>query len=77
MQIHVVQRGQTLSGIAKAYETTVEDIVRANKLPNPDRLVVGQALVIPIVGRFIGCNPETVYGRLPAGFPFRCSVSRK
>ncbi|MCG6796598.1 LysM peptidoglycan-binding domain-containing protein [Geobacillus sp. YHL] len=52
MQIHVVQSGQTLSGIAEAYGTTVEDIVRANKLPNPDKLVVGQALVIPIVGRF-------------------------
>ncbi|ATA58478.1 uncharacterized protein GS458_0014 [Geobacillus stearothermophilus] len=57
MQIHVIQRGQTLSGIAKAYETTVEDIVRANKLPNPDRLVVGQALVIPIVGRFYWVQP--------------------
>ncbi|WP_047757467.1 LysM peptidoglycan-binding domain-containing protein, partial [Geobacillus sp. ZGt-1] len=52
MQIHVVQSGQTLSGIAEAYGTTAEDIVRANKLPNPDKLVVGQALVIPIVGRF-------------------------
>ncbi|OKO88663.1 glycoside hydrolase family 18 protein [Geobacillus proteiniphilus] len=52
MQIHVVQSGQTLSGIAEAYGTTVEEIVRANKLPNPDKLVVGQALVIPIVGRF-------------------------
>ncbi|AMQ22005.1 LysM peptidoglycan-binding domain-containing protein [Geobacillus sp. JS12] len=52
MQIHVVQSGQTLSGIAEAYGTTAEEIVRANKLPNPDKLVVGQALVIPIVGRF-------------------------
>ncbi|GAD15217.1 spore germination protein yaaH [Geobacillus kaustophilus GBlys] len=47
-----MQSGQTLSGIAEAYGTTAEDIVRANKLPNPDKLVVGQALVIPIVGRF-------------------------
>ncbi len=52
MQIHVVRQGQTLSGIAQAYATTPSDIIEANDLPNPDRLVVGQALVIPIVGRF-------------------------
>jgi spore germination protein len=52
MQIHVVRQGQTLSGIAQAYATSPADIIEANELPNPDRLVVGQALVIPIVGRF-------------------------
>jgi spore germination protein len=52
MQIHVVQSGQTLSGIAQAYNTTPEEITRANELPNPNDLVVGQAIVIPIVGRF-------------------------
>ncbi|KMJ56553.1 spore gernimation protein [Bacillus sp. LL01] len=52
MQIHVVSQGQTLTGIAQAYATTPADIIEANDLPNPDRLVVGQALVIPIVGRF-------------------------
>ncbi|MCM3620584.1 glycoside hydrolase family 18 protein [Sutcliffiella horikoshii] len=52
MQIHVVRQGQTLTGIAQAYATTPADIIEANDLPNPDQLVVGQALVIPIVGRF-------------------------
>lgn len=52
MQIHVVQRNQTLTGIAQAYSTTVNDIVEANELPRQQPLVVGQALVIPIVGRF-------------------------
>ncbi|HWO78661.1 MAG TPA: glycoside hydrolase family 18 protein [Bacillus sp. (in: firmicutes)] len=52
MQIHVVQQNQSLYGIAQAYNTTSEDIIEANELPNPDRLVVGQTLVIPIVGRF-------------------------
>ncbi|MFB6469579.1 glycosyl hydrolase family 18 protein [Cytobacillus sp. Hz8] len=52
MQIHVVQRNQTLTGIAQAYSTTVNDIVEANELPNASSLVVGQALVIPIVGSF-------------------------
>lgn len=52
MQIHVVLENQSLFGIAQAYNTTVNEIVQANQLPNPNNLVVGQALVIPIVGRF-------------------------
>ncbi|WP_417898418.1 glycoside hydrolase family 18 protein [Bacillus haimaensis] len=52
MQIHVVQQGQTIYGISQTYATTPEDIIEANELPNPDNLVIGQALVIPIVGRF-------------------------
>ncbi|WP_339148276.1 MULTISPECIES: glycoside hydrolase family 18 protein [unclassified Sutcliffiella] len=57
MQTHVVRQGQTLTGIAQAYATTPSDIIQANDLPNPDRLVVGQALVIPIVGRFYFVQP--------------------
>jgi spore germination protein len=52
MQIHVVQRGQTLQGIAQAYGTTINRLVETNEIPNPSNLVVGQTLVIPIVGRF-------------------------
>lgn len=57
MQIHVVQQNQSLFGIAQTYGTTVNEIVRANELPNPNRLVVGQALVIPIVGSFYWVQP--------------------
>ncbi|RHW30925.1 LysM peptidoglycan-binding domain-containing protein [Neobacillus notoginsengisoli] len=52
MQIHVVERGQTVSTIARTYGTTVNAIVEANDLPNPNDLVIGQAMVIPIVGSF-------------------------
>jgi spore germination protein len=52
MQIHVIQRGQSLYGIAQAYGSTVKDIIEANQLPNPNDLVVGQTIVIPIIGRF-------------------------
>ncbi|MBD8071530.1 LysM peptidoglycan-binding domain-containing protein [Bacillus sp. PS06] len=57
MQIHVIRPGQSLTGIARAYNTTVNDLVEANDLPNPNRLVVGQALVIPIIGRFHWVQP--------------------
>ncbi|MGM0847350.1 MAG: LysM peptidoglycan-binding domain-containing protein [Bacillota bacterium] len=57
MQIHVVQPGQSLFGIAQTYNSSVEDIVEANDLPNPDNLVAGQTLVIPIVGLFYFVQP--------------------
>ncbi|MFC4324340.1 LysM peptidoglycan-binding domain-containing protein [Litchfieldia salsa] len=57
MQIHVIQPGQSLTGISRAYNTSVNDIIEANDLPNPNQLVVGQALVIPIIGRFHWVQP--------------------
>ncbi|WP_419954843.1 LysM peptidoglycan-binding domain-containing protein [Neobacillus niacini] len=57
MQIHVVKRNETLTTIARAYNTTVNDIVDANDLPNPNNLVIGQAMVIPIVGSFYYVQP--------------------
>lgn len=57
MQIHVVQRGQTLYGIAQAYGITYQDIASANEIPDPSRIVVGQALVIPITGSYHWVQP--------------------
>lgn len=44
---YTVQRGDTLAGIAKKTGAKAPDIVNANKLSDPDRLVVGQTLFIP------------------------------
>ncbi len=52
MQIYVVRQNDTLSRIARSFGTTAEDIAEANELPNPNNLVIGQALVIPIIGSF-------------------------
>lgn len=52
MQIHVVRSGQSIYGIAQAYGSTVQAITEANELQEPSRLVVGQALVIPITGSY-------------------------
>jgi Predicted glycosyl hydrolase len=57
MQIHVVQPGQSIFGIARAYNSTVSAIVGANEVPNPNQLVVGQTLVIPIVGSYYWVQP--------------------
>lgn len=52
MQIHVVQPGQTLYGIADAYGVNMDTITEANQLSAPGRLVIGQTLVIPVVGQY-------------------------
>jgi spore germination protein len=57
MQIHVIRRNESLTTIARAYHTTVNDIIEANELPNPNDLVVGQSIVIPIIGRFYFVQP--------------------
>ncbi|MER2120588.1 MAG: glycoside hydrolase family 18 protein [Solibacillus sp.] len=57
MQIHVVQPGESLWAIAQAYGTTVQSIVEANQIPEPARLVVGQALVVPLKGQYYIVQP--------------------
>ncbi|MCZ8522242.1 MULTISPECIES: glycoside hydrolase family 18 protein [Paenibacillus] len=52
MQIHVVQSGQTLYRLSQAYDVPVQTIAEANEIPMNRTLVVGQALVIPITGRY-------------------------
>lgn len=46
MKIHVVQTGDTLWRISRSYGTTIQQIIAANGLEDPDRLVPGEALVI-------------------------------
>lgn len=48
MTIHVVQQGETLGMIAEQYGVTTERIIIDNELPNPEKLVVGQSMIIRI-----------------------------
>ncbi|USK69736.1 glycosyl hydrolase family 18 protein [Peribacillus asahii] len=57
MQIHVVKPGQTLFSIAQTYSVGVDRIIQTNQLPNPNNLVTGQALVIPIIGSYHFVQP--------------------
>lgn len=45
--MHTVQVGETLYRIAQTYGVPVDTLVTANQLPAPDRILVGQTLVIP------------------------------
>lgn len=46
-RVHVVVAGETLSGIANDYHTTVDELAQANGLDNPRYVYVGQRLIIP------------------------------
>lgn len=46
-QTYVVQQGDTLNSIARQFNTTVEAIVAANDIQNPDSLLVGETLIVP------------------------------
>jgi murein DD-endopeptidase MepM/ murein hydrolase activator NlpD len=56
---HVVQAGETLSAIAQHYGITVEAIIATNELADPDRIQVGQRLIIP--GAAPSAASTTVY----------------
>lgn len=48
---HVVKSGETLGAIAARYHVTVAAVAKANGILNPNRIHVGQALVIPGTAR--------------------------
>ena len=45
--VHIVKKRETLSQIARYYNTTVAELVRVNKLKKADHLIVGKRLLIP------------------------------
>lgn len=47
MIIHTVSPGESVYSIARKYGVPSSEIIEANRLPDPDALVVGQTLVIP------------------------------
>ncbi len=48
--VYIVQSGDNLSSIASKFEVSLEDLMRANGLTDPDYVLVGQELLIPIGG---------------------------
>lgn len=55
--VHVVQPGDSLFRIALQYGVTVDAIVQANNIVNPNLIVVGQELVIPSTDGSVVTNP--------------------
>ena len=47
VSMHTVEPGDTLWSLSRRYAVSADDFVRANDLGNPDRLSVGDRLIIP------------------------------
>lgn len=45
-KIHIVQKGETLSGIAKKYKTSVNALVKKNNIKDKNKIYVGQKITI-------------------------------
>ena len=50
LTVHVVQRGENLFRIALKYNLFADDLAAANGIVDSDSIVVGQRLIIPLVG---------------------------
>ena len=44
--VHTVKSGETLSGIAKKYKTTVKNLTTKNKIKDANKIYVGQKITI-------------------------------
>ena len=58
--VHVVQKGQTIYGIARTYAVPYESILAANGIEDPRKVLPGTRLVIPASHRV--AKGETLYG---------------
>ncbi len=83
-ETYIVQAGDILSVIAEKYSVSIEAIVEANNIANPDALEVGQALNIPLgtpqapgPSNKLIPDSEMVYGPLSASFDVADFISRK
>ncbi|MEW9701109.1 glycosyl hydrolase family 18 protein [Paenibacillus sp. SI8] len=62
MQIHAIQKGQSLYQLSQTYGVSVDAIAKANEIDPSQQLVIGQALVIPIIGSYYWVQPhESLY----------------
>jgi LysM repeat protein len=44
---YMVKAGDSLAGIASKFNSTIDDIIKENKLNDPNAIYVGQLLIVP------------------------------
>lgn len=65
MEIYVIQPGDTLFRIAERFNISFQELLALNRLPDPNRLVVGQAILLPQPGveplKYTVVSGDTLY----------------
>ena len=56
---YVVQRGDTLFGIAQSFQVDMQALMDMNGIANPDRVEAGDELVMPPATGFVPVAPST------------------
>ena len=71
--VHVIESGESLYTVARRYNVTAQAIIQANGFSSPDKIYVGQKIVIPgkastlmALGPKGGAKPETTLGAPPS-----------
>lgn len=64
---HIVAAGDTLTRIAAKYNTTIEELEKANGLTAESILRVGQSLALPVAGAAVAATPGATGTSAPAG----------
>lgn len=67
--VYVVKPGDTLGTIAQRFSLTVDEIMAANGLTDPNVLKVGQSLIIPVPGSVPPTAPPSTPSLLPTNPP--------
>ncbi len=78
--VYLVQQGDTLSGIAHAFGTTVDELIVVNAIANPDLLVPGTILTIPGyygLSGYLLRGGEIAFGENTASLSLRYGVSEE
>ena len=68
---HEVQKGETLWGVGRSYNVSVDQIISVNKLSDPSHISPGQLLFIPtsLVRPSSSSAPSLPEGKVPSGTP--------
>lgn len=69
-EFYEIQRGDTLTEIAAAFQIPVQALMKANEITNPDAIQAGQFLIIPRREDIVADQlPPTVPGQTPPPMP--------
>jgi LysM repeat protein len=76
--MYTVEAGDTLAAIARTYGVSIDDLMTANGLTDPNVLQVGQTLIIPVAPPSLpDASPPAAGGPSRAHpYPFRTTAGR-
>ncbi|WZL74571.1 LysM peptidoglycan-binding domain-containing protein [Clostridiaceae bacterium 35-E11] len=67
---YVIQRGDTFYKIAKTFNISLDDLLEANPMIDPDRLLIGQTICIPLATPPVKCPTGSITYIVKAGDTF-------